>query len=524
MIRKAGSKKDPISVRGRVFLCLKSFLIMVILLAFFQAASADLVEQGVKDSRPSGLLAGLAKINIDPAVGIPHMNWGSASHIVATAIDPVGNYLRALVLSDGKQKFALVDVDAGSPAVADEAIKRASELTGIPDEHIRLGADHSHADAGLSSGKGPTGADLRPYMKMMETYQAEVADKLVGVIVEANSKLRPVHAYGMVGTGHVNINRRFRAQGEKALWPAVGLNPEGFVDRELPVIRIDDAQGNPYAVLVNFQAHGTVLAYENRTVSADWPGNMRKTVETCLPGATCIFFQGAAGNQGPIEGYTGDLEVAHRLGAIMGHEAVALALRISTVKREPQFEGYVESSALQAKQPHRVLGPHDATLKYASKILELPSRIITQDNIDRMTKLKRDAEKNLRSVQQAGGSEWELNQAAARLRRWSNLLDRYKRPADPKPVMLEIAVLRIGEMALLFTNGELFAEIGAALKKTSPFKVTMFCGYGNRVGGGYMPTKEEFALGGYEVDGTRYGPDAAEKFIEESIDLLKSVR
>ncbi|HOL72187.1 MAG TPA: hypothetical protein PLA43_10285 [Bryobacteraceae bacterium] len=486
---------------------------------------ADVVEQGVKDSKPSGLFAGVAKVNIEPAVGIPSMNWGSATHIVSKGNDPEGMFIRALVLSDGKQKFALVDVDgsAGRPAT----LKRASELTGIPVEHIRVGSSHTHAGPSLSRGKGPAGADLSQYEPMMEAHRAVVEDKLVGVIVEANSRLRPVHAYGMVGTGSINVNRRFRGRGpnDPEMPPAVGLNFDLPVDRDLVVIRIDDAEGNPYAILVNYQCHGTVLAYENQLVSPDWMGAMRNTVEASLPGATCLFFQGAAGDVGPIEGFTGDLSVAHRLGRILGHEAAALALRISTVRREPRFEGYTESTALQARQPYRVLGPHDATLKYASKVIELPRMVRGKADIERMEKLTAVAEKALREVKQKpGATQWELMQAAARHRRWANLLERYKEPQDTTPVKLEIAVLRIGEMALVMTQGELFNQIGVAVKKASPFKVTMFCGYGNREGGGYMPTREEYAHGSYEVDGTRYGPGAAEKVIEESIALLKSVR
>lgn len=406
----------------------------------------------------------------------------------------------------------------------DDAVKRAAAATGIPAGHIRLGASHTHAGPSLSRGKGPVGADLTQYEQMMNSHRAVVADKLVGVIVEANSRLRPAHAYGMVGTGSITINRRFRGSGNDDGPPAVGLNFVDFVDRELPVIRIDDAQGNPYAVLVNFQAHGTVLAYENQVVSPDWIGSMRNTVETSLPGSTCLYFQGATGNQGPIEGYSGDLEVAHRLGAILGHEAAALALRISTVRREPKFEGYVESTALQAKQPYRVSGPQDATLKYASKILALPRRTYAKEDLDRMTRLTADAEKKLAAAKQAGRSEWEQSQAAARLRRWSNLLERYKQPVNKEPVRLEVAVLRIGDMALVLTNGELFSEIGAAVKKASPFKVTLFCGYGSHPGGGYMPTKAEYAFGSYEVDGTSYGPGSAEIVVDEAIALLKSVR
>ncbi len=499
--------------------------VLVVIVACGGCLVADVVEQGVKDSRPSGLFAGVAKVNIEPAVGIPSMNWGSATHVVTKGNDPEGMFIRALVLSDGKQKFVLVDIDGGGGSPA--ALKRASSLTGIPVDHIRIGSSHTHAGPSLSRGKGPAGADLKQYEPMMESHRAVVADKLVGVIVQANSRLRPVHAYGMVGTGSINVNRRFRGKGpdDPDSPPAVGLNFDIPGDRQLPVIRIDDAEGNPYAILVNFQCHGTVLAYENQVVSPDWIGPMRNTVEASLPGATCLFFQGAAGNQGPIEGFTGDLEVAHRLGRILGYEAAALALRISTVRREPRFEGYTESTALQARQPYRVLGPHDSTLRYASKVLELPRMVRGQTDIDRMAKLTAAAEQALRQVKQKpGATEWELAQAAARLRRWANLLERYKQPADDTPVRLEIAVLRIGDMALLMTQGELFNEIGVAVKKASPFKVTMFCGYGNREGGGYMPIRSEYAHGSYEVDGTRYGPGAAEKVIDESIQLLKSVR
>ena len=69
--------------------------------------AADVVEQGVKDSKPSGLMAGVAKVSIEPAAGIPSMNWGSATHVVSRGNDPEGMFIRALVLADGRQKFVL---------------------------------------------------------------------------------------------------------------------------------------------------------------------------------------------------------------------------------------------------------------------------------------------------------------------------------------------------------------------------------------------------------------------------------
>lgn len=484
-------------------------------------AFADVQEQGPKDAAPSGLLAGVARADISPPAGIAHLNWGSQTHIEAAGIDPAGMKATALVLSDGRQKFAMVDVDTLFLQGLEEAIARAAALTGIPAAHIRLAASHTHAGPQMAAGKGPLGVDLSAHRAVFETYRKSVAAKIAGAIVEANARLRPVHLGGARGTGTININRRVRAAGDKPA--AVGRNPEGFVDRDLVVVRIDDAEGKPYAVLVNYQCHGTVLAYENKLVSPDWMGAMRRAVEQALAGATCLFFQGAAGNQGPVEGFTGDLAVAHRLGAILGHQAVALALGIDTVKREPRFEGFVESTAYQAKQPWRVPGPRDATLRFAARTVPAPRRRYSAQDIAAMRKLVAEAEKRAAEAGQSG-DPWKQHQAGARLRRFSDLLKEWELPHNPAPAPIGIQALRIGDVVIAAMPGEPFAEIGVAVKKASPFPVTMFCGYSSGAGGDYLPTEAEYAFGGYEVQRTPYAPGADRAVVEAFIRLLNEVR
>lgn len=482
---------------------------------------ADLVEQGPKDSKPSGLLAGVARADISPPVGIAHLNWGSQTHVTAVGIDPVGMLATALVVSDGKQKFAIVDIDAGSVRGLEAVPGAASKITGIPAEHIRLNATHTHAGPAFQASKGPVGKDPAVYEKVIDSYRSVTADKIVGAIAEADSKLRPVHAYGARGIGTININRRVRASGNKP--PAVGTNPDGFVDRELLVIRIDDAQGKPYAILVNFQCHGTVLTFENKMISPDWIGMVRKTIEQTFPGALALYLQGAAGNQGPIEGGTGDLAVAHRLGTILGLQAAALAMEIETTRREPVMEGYVESTAFAARQPWRVLGPRDATIKFVKETLEVPRRTYTPAEIDRMSTQVALAKKQVEEAT-AKGDAWQKYQADARLRRDGDLLAKWTLPPDPSPVKVDMQILRIGDMAIVAMPGEPFAEIGAAIKKNSPFKITMFCGYSTGVGGGYMPIEPEFEQAGYEVEMTPYGAKASEKLIRDTTALYKRVQ
>ncbi|MCW5979828.1 MAG: neutral/alkaline non-lysosomal ceramidase N-terminal domain-containing protein [Bryobacteraceae bacterium] len=482
---------------------------------------ADRVEQTAKDAGPSGLQAGVARADITPPVGIAQLNWGSQTHVVSAGTDPMGMTATALVLSDGRQKFAMVSLDALAVEPFTPAIARAAAETGIPAAHIRLAASHTHAGPQLSRVRGPAGTDYTHYEAVFGTHVKTVIDKIAGAVAEADAKLRPVHVHGARGTGSININRRVRASAQGPA--AVGRNSEGFVDRDLIVVRIDDAAAAPYAVLVNYACHGTVMGFENDHVSPDWIGAMRHTVEQALPGAKCLFFQGAAGNQGPVEGFTGDLAVAHRLGSVLGHQAVALALATDTVERTPRFEGFVESTAYQAKQPWRVGGPRDAALRFVLKPVDVPRRRYSDRDLAEMRELVAGAQTRLEEAKQSGDS-LKVNQANARLRRFSDLLKQWSRPYDPTPLRVDVQALRIGDIAIVAMPGEPFAEIGVDVKKASPFPITMFCGYSNGQGGDYMPVASEYEHGGYEVQRTPYAPEAAETIVTEAGKLVQSLR
>lgn len=484
-------------------------------------ALADRVEQGVKDAAPSGLWAGVARADLTPPADIAHINWGAQTHLEASGLDPAGMTATALVVSDGRRKVALVAVDILGVDVLDEARRRAAERIGVPVEQIRLAASHTHAGPQVSRTRGPAGADYDRYEPALETHLRAAVDKIAGAVVEANRRLRPVHVSGARGAGSININRRRRAAGQSPA--AVGRNPAGFVDRDLIVIRFDEADGRPMAVLVNYACHATVLGHENQLISPDWPGAMRRTVEAALPGAKCLFLQGAAGNQGPVEGFTGDLSVAQRLGAILGLEAAALALRTDTVKREPHFEGFTESGAFLAREPWRVSGPRDGTLRFATRIIEMPRRRYTAAEIEDMQRRLEDAGAKLEAARGTGDA-WAVHQAQVRLRRVSNLLASYRQPPDPSPLRLELAAVRIGETAILTMPGEPFAEIGAAIKQRSPFPVTMFNAYASGQGGGYMPVASEYPHGGYEIEITPYAPEAADLVVAEGVKLLGELR
>jgi len=57
--------------------------------------------------------------------------------------------------------------------------------------------------------------------------------------------------------------------------------------------------------------------------------------------------------------------------------------------------------------------------------------------------------------------------------------------------------MRIGDCAIVATPGEVFSEIGAEVRRKSPFGTTLFAGYSQGILG-YMATAAEYPFGGYE--------------------------
>jgi hypothetical protein len=83
--------------------------------------------------------------------------------------------------------------------------------------------------------------------------------------------------------------------------------------------------------------------------------------------------------------------------------------------------------------------------------------------------------------------------------------------------------ITFGDIALVGCNIEPFAETGLNIKKNSPFSVTLFSGYTNgRLA--YMATADEWTKGGYEVENSPFGQNAAEALEKEILQTLNELR
>jgi hypothetical protein len=241
------------------------------------------------------------------------------------------------------------------------------------------------------------------------------------------------------------------------------------VDRSLNVLQLrHHASDEPLATLVNMACHATVLGPNSYTVSAEWPGVMRREVESAT-GGMCMFLQGATGNLNPQHEWSeNDLQVMEQVG----QDAAAQVLHnLATLKpfsasplqarRDTAWLPIVPQTGPDGKRP---VTYKEVLAKYAGIPRLLVDRVLNTRYPWKTTLEQRDG-------------QWHTP--------------------------MEIQVFRLGDCVLVAHAAETFNEIGTAIKDGSPAFITLFAGYSNGCIG-YLPTEAAHALGGYEVELTPY--------------------
>ena len=92
------------------------------------------------------------------------------------------------------------------------------------------------------------------------------------------------------------------------------------------------------------------------------------------------------------------------------------------------------------------------------------------------------------------------------------------------PLMAEVQVISFSDdVAIVSLPGEIFVELGLALKKDSPFKHTFIAELANG-SIGYVPNREAYPQGNYEVVSARGEAGSGEKLVEVALKLLNQAK
>lgn len=457
--------------------------------------------------------AGVGRATITPPVGIAHAGWGAQVHERAEGVDQ-DFFVTVLLVRDDDASCAIVEYDTGNLMAedADRIRDLVGQATGIRPLDVRVSYSHTHAGPLLHQ------MNVLAGMELVAPYWETLFSQTVGAARQAHLALRPAMVGAAYGSSDIAVNRRLPLPDGRTV---CSQNVTGFTDPTVSVARIDALDGSPIAAIVGYACHPITLAFQNRLLSPDYPGVVRSVVER-LTSATCLFLQGCAGDQMPVEALTGDLKVHRRLGTRLGAEAAETYLRIDPSGRRMVFDRVVESGAPLGLQRAEAGPPVLGGVRVATSSVTMPLRPL--GDIGTLAAARDSIRLELAELRAASAPDSVVTDGMFRLKRaemrtsWSDWF------GGRETVDLELHGIRMGPFAMVGFPGEPFARIGVTVRERSPFPVTLMSGYTNGWRG-YVPTSDAFAAGGYEVEwGSAFDVGAADALIEGAVALLEELR
>ncbi len=395
--------------------------------------------------------------------------------------------LTVTAFSDGEGNVALVmsaDLKGMHRPVFERSTKIINETFGIPEENIILSCTHTHSAPTV----GESGAEV--------TRWAPIYYKTLPGIVEAALRdLDPVEgAYiGKARAKGISFVRRYLlADGTYKMNPSSSDNPvshESIADPELRTIRFD-RKNKKDVLMVNYQTHygGATTKYPKQ-LSADFVHPFRKQAQSKWD---CLFaYQSGAGGDVNFNSLIPGEKIYHDY-----EEAIAgfMTATEEALKAEEKAElGTIKTAA----------GFCTATVKKdsAQRISHARSCHALEDG-EQLTKLLKEY---------GFSTKYEPGM----------VIKRNTELGDTEDVPL--SCITFGDIAFAAFPYEMFHENGRQAREASPFKMTFI---NSLAGGGYgyIPTKEAFPHGGYEVGICRYTEGCGEEFVAFMTNLLNKCK
>ena len=293
-----------------------AFMLVLLFVAGIVASSA---------AQAKDLMAGVARVEIRPPSGVSMAGFGARTG----TSDGVLDYPQAkiLVLEGKERAAALVTMDLAGifPDGQTNAIRaRVAKSCGIAD--VIFNCSHTHS--------GPTVEPESPL-----DWQKTAVEEIGAAIERAWNSRVPARfglGQGSVFIGHNRLYLMADGNG-KMLWRNETKMRTSPVDPTAMLLRVDRQDGTPLVIVVNYACHPVVLGPSNLKYSADYPGEMMRTVESSLPGGPmCMFLQGAAGDINPYYDKTPISENAVGLMQETGRKLGAEVLRVAkTIVTKP---------------------------------------------------------------------------------------------------------------------------------------------------------------------------------------------
>ena len=412
-----------------------------LLVVFFVLSVACIATLG-KGTKNVKVAAATAEI-----VGDDSMEIGggiSPGHVVGQE----GKLRASAIVIEADTKVCIVscDVLALQRDILDDVCRKIEAEENIPFENTLITATHTH--------HAPTTVTVHGY-KRDEIFCGRVKDAIVSAVHKANQKLKDAPSakmYFWLGQeSTVGQNSRQLLKDGTIYWVGSiddALRPTGPFDPELPVLAFKRADGSLEALLFNHSSHNIGVRSNGRSPS--FYGLAAQELEEEL-GGTTIFTPGAFGS-------------TH-------------VLTLSMDERILRIKNAIKEAFSKAK--NREI----SRIKSVKKELKY-----------RVRKFDEDAEEKAVSYychKRLGGNPEDVIEVFRKMRK-----ELTKHQGEVRNSWLH--VILIDDIAFVGVPGEFFGKLGIEIKRRSPLRYTYVIGLANDYIG-YIPDKEAYDLGGYQV-------------------------
>jgi len=395
-------------------------------------------------------------------------------------------YAKVLALEDAEgTRLVIVTVDLiGIPRpTRDWLEKHVTERYGVPRDALLLNASHTHCGPVIRETKysiyGNTLYGLtEEQIQQSNQYVEKLQEKLLKLIGQALDNLTPATLGYTHARAGFAMNRRLITESSVRNNP----NPDGPVDHDVPVLRIDTPDGKLRAVMFGYACHCTTLSFYK--FCGDYAGFARQYIEQAHPEVTTFFIAGCGADQNPYPRRTLDLCMQHGRALANGVET---ALQVKARPVRGPLGAAIATVTLDFAEP-----PSREQLEQQAK---------SKDKYDR-----RHAEVLLKEIERTGSIR--------------------------KTYPYLVQVVRFGDdLTMVALAGEVVVDYSLRLKKELPGAAVWVAGYSNDVFG-YVPSVRVLREGGYEAGGAMrytelpgpFAPSIEERIVSKVHELAAKAR
>lgn len=382
-------------------------------------------------------------------------------------------HAKAFFADDGKTRAALISCDICffEEKTVKAVRSKLSQNSPVPFDNVILCATHTH-----------TGPVVTPEYEPVLVNG--IVDSLHRAADDASPKELSYHAVRLPG---IFFNRRYFMKDGSVVTNPGKCNPDivrpaGPPADEISFLRIDAGDNRTWA-LVNVPGHPDTVG--GNLISADYP----------------FFIEDELNRKSGS--FAGTIYTTGTSGDINHWDVADPSSQRGFAESERIGRTIAAGVAVEFDRAKRIANP---SVRVARKKIKLPCLKVTVQEIEKARKVLEKPYPN--------GVDFTLEVVEAK---------KVLRAAEFKEGFLEteIAVIGLGEVCLVGMPAEIFIELGAEIRRNSPYKLTVINDL-SFASVGYIARREAYRQGSYELVSNIFGPAAGETILDATVTLLKS--